>query len=326
MNRKSQMIRSILSICLCIGLTAALAQDYPQRPVRLVVPYAAGGLPDTMTRLMTTRLTEIFGQQFLVENRPGAGGIGACELVAKSPADGYTLLVADVAQTAINPTLYAKLPYDTLRDFAPVSIMGTSAQFLVAHASVPVNDLKGLIALAKARPKQIPYGSGGNGSLHHLSMAALQAPLGLELLHVPYKGTAQAVPAMLSGEVALVFSALPSIAQHWKSGRVKLLAVNTARRAAQAPNVPTIAEEANIPGYDYPPQIGVMAPAQTSAAIVNRIADGINKAVKHAETVQRFTTLGIEGVGNTPAEYAAQIRIDIRKYAQAVKVSGVRLD
>ena len=304
----------------------AAAQDYPQRPVRLIVPYAAGGLPDTMTRLVTQRLTESFGQQFLVENRPGAGGIGACELVAKSPADGYTLLVADVAQTAINPALYSKLPYDTLRDFAPVSIMGTSAQFLVAHASVPASNLKELIALAKARPKQLSYGSGGNGSLHHLSMEAFKAPLGLEMLHIPYKGTAQAVPALLAGEVALVFSALPSIAQHWKAGRVKLLAVNTARRSAQAPNVPTIAEAANIEGYDYPPQIGVMAPAQTPAAIVNRVADGIAKAVRHAETQQRFTVLGIDAVGNTPADYAAQIRIDIKKYAQAVKVSGVKLD
>ena len=304
----------------------AAAQDYPQRPVRLIVPYAAGGLPDTMTRLVTQRLTESFGQQFLVENRPGAGGIGACELVAKSPADGYTLLVADVAQTAINPALYSKLPYDTLRDFAPVSIMGTSAQFLVAHASVPASNLKELIALAKAKPKQLSYGSGGNGSLHHLSMEAFKAPLGLEMLHIPYKGTAQAVPALLAGEVALVFSALPSIAQHWKAGRVKLLAVNTARRSAQAPNVPTIAEAANIEGYDYPPQIGVMAPAQTPAVIVNRVADGIAKAVRHAETQQRFTVLGIDAVGNTPADYAAQIRIDIKKYAQAVKVSGVKLD
>lgn len=316
----------LCSSILLLAAASAAAQDYPQRPARLIVPYAAGGLPDTMTRLVTQRLSEIFTQQFLVENRPGAGGIGACELVAKSPADGYTLLVADVAQTAINPALYAKLPYDTLRDFAPISIMGTSGQFLVAHASIPVNNLKELVALAKARPKQLSYGSGGNGSLHHLSMAALAAPLGLDLLHVPYKGTAQAVPAMLSGEVALVFSALPSIAQHWKSGRVKLLAVNTARRSAQAPNVPTIAEAANIADYDYPPQIGVMAPAQTPQAIVNRIADGIAKAVKHPETLQRFTTLGIDGVGNAPGDYAAQIRVDIKKYAAAVKAAGIKLD
>ena len=317
---------SFWTTLLVVSAGSAFAQDYPQRPVRLIVPYAAGGLPDTMTRLIATRLTDTFAQQFLVENRPGAGGIGACELVAKAPADGYTLLVADVAQTAINPALYAKLPYDTLRDFTPVSIMGTSAQFLVAHASVPVTSLKELVALARARPKQLSYGSGGNGSLHHLSMAALQAPLGLELLHVPYKGTAQAVPAMLSGEVALVFSALPSIAQHWKARRVKLLAVNTARRAAQAPDVPTIAEAANIPDYDYPPQIGVLAPANTPAVIVNRLADGIAKAVKHVETQQRFTTLGIDGVGNAPADYAAQIRIDIKKYAAAVKAAAIKLD
>jgi tripartite-type tricarboxylate transporter receptor subunit TctC len=321
---------SIFASCVFILASAlcafACAQDYPAKSVRLVVPYAAGGLPDTMTRLVAQRLTETFQQQFFIENRPGAGGIGACEVVARAPADGYTLLVADVAQTAINPAMYSKLPYDPVKDFAPVGIMGTSAQFLVAHASVPVTTLKELIALAKARPGQLSYGSGGNGSLHHLSMEALKAPLKIDILHVPYKGTAQAVPALLNGEVALVFSALPSIAGHLKAGRVKLLAVNTARRSAQAPAVPTIAELTGIADYDYPPEIGIMAPAGTPAAIVNRISSAIAKGVRHPETVARFTTLGIDGVGNTPEEYTAQVRIDIEKYAKAVKISGVRAD
>ena len=262
----------------------------------------------------------------MVENRPGAGGIAACELVAKSPADGYTLLIVDVGQTAINPALYSKLSYDPVRDFTPVSIIGTSAQFLVAHPSVPANTLKELIALARAKPGQLNYGSGGTGSLHHLTMEAMKAALHLDIVHVPYKGTAQSVPALLSGEVALVFSALPSIAGHLEAKRVKLLAVNTAKRSAQAPTVPTIAEITGIPDFDYPPEIGVLAPAGTPAAIVNRLAGGIARAVRHAETVQRFTTLGIDPVGNTPAEYAAQIKIDIEKYAKAVKISGARAD
>ncbi len=324
------MLRNfLLYVCALLFVAqygGAAAQEYPAKPVRMVVPYAAGGLPDTMTRLIAQRLNESFGQQFLVENRPGAGGIGACELVARAPADGYTLLIADVAQTAINPAMYSKLRYDPVKDFAPVSIMGTSAQFLAAHASVPARTLTELIALAKARPGQLNYGSGGNGSLHHLSMESLKSALGLNIVHVPYKGTAQSIPALLSGEVALAFSALPSLAAHIKAGRVRLLAVNTSARSAQAPNVPTVTEITAIPDYDYPPQIGVMAPAGTPPNIVAQLASAIARAVRHPETVQRFTTLGIDPVGNAPDAYARQIRIDIEKYAKAVKVSGVRAD
>lgn len=308
----------------CVG--AAGAQDYPTRPIRAVVPYAAGGLPDTMTRIAAQRMIEILGQQIVVDNRPGAGGIAGCELVAKATPDGYTLLIADVGQTAINPALYAKLPYDTLRDFAPVSLMGTSAQFLVAHSTVPANTLPELVALVKAKPGQLRYGSGGIGSVHHLSMEALKSPLKLDIVHVPYKGTGQAVPALIGGEVSLLFAALPSIAPHIKAGRLKLLAVNTIKRSPQVPNVPTIAEVTGIRDYDYPPAIGVMAPAKTPKAIINRLAAAINKAVQHPDTVSRYTTLGIDPVGNTPEQYAAQTRIDIAKYAKAVKSSGIKVE
>ena len=319
----------LLWMCAFVSLAqygAAAAQDYPVKPVRMVVPYAAGGLPDTMTRIIAQRLSDSFGQQFVIENRAGAGGIAACELVAKSAADGYTLLIADVAQTAINPALYSKLPYDAVRDFTPVSIMGTSAQFLAAHPSVPVTTLTGLFAFAKARPGELSYGSGGTGSLHHLNMEVLKSARGLDIVHVPYKGTAQSVPALISGEVALAFSALPSLAGHLKAGRVKLLAVNTSKRSAQAPQVPTIAEVTGIPDFDYPPEIGVLAPVGTPPSVVGRLASGIAAAARHAETVQRFTTLGIDPVGGSPAEYAAQIKIDIEKYAKAVKISGARAD
>jgi len=308
----------------CAGVAGA--QNYPVRPVRMVVPYAAGGLPDTMTRLAAVKITEILKQQVVVDNRPGAGGIGACELVANATPDGYTLLIADVAQTAINPALYAKLPYDTLRDFAPVSLMGTSAQFLTANASVPANSLKELIALVKAKPGQIRYGSGGIGSVHHLSMEALKTPLGLDIIHVPYKGNGVAIPAMIGGEVALVFSALPAIEGHLKTGRVKLLAVNTQKRSPQAPNVPTVGEVTGIKDYDYPPAIGVLAPAKTPKAVINKLAAAIAKAVHHPDVAGRYITLGIEPVGNTPEQYLAQTRVDIAKYAKAVKASGVKVE
>lgn len=321
-----QRLRFLCVFATAAWLGSAAAQDFPTRPIRVVIPYAAGGLPDVMTRIASQRMIETLGQQIVVDNRPGAGGIGACELVAKSNPDGYTLLITDVAQTAINPALYTKLPYDTLRDFAPVSLMGISGQFLVAHASVPANTLPELIKLVKSKPGQFRYGSGGTGSVHHLSMEALKTPLGLDIVHVPYKGTGQAVPALLAGEVSLLFAALPSIAPHVKAGRLKLLAVNTIRRNAQAPEVPTIAEITGIKDYDYPPAIGVLAPAKTPKAIVNRLASAIVKAVQHPDIVNRYTTLGIDPVGNTPEQYAAQIRIDIAKYARAVKASGVKVD
>jgi tripartite-type tricarboxylate transporter receptor subunit TctC len=330
MAKEDDMVRTNLRFLFLfaalICCTSAGAQNFPTKPVRVVVPYAAGGLPDTMTRLAAVRMTEIFGQQVVVDNRSGAGGIGACELVAKSNPDGYTLLIVDVAQTAINPALYSKLPYDTLRDFTPVSLMGTSAQFLAANASVPASTLPELIKLAKAKPGQLRYGSGGIGSVHHLSMEALKTPLGLEIIHVPYKGNGQAIPAMIGGEVALVFSALPAVEAHIKTGRVKLLAVNTLKRSAQMPNVPTVAEVTGIKDYDYPPAIGVLAPAKTPKAVVNRLAGAIAKAVHHPETASRYTALGIDPVGNTPEQYAAQIRIDMAKYAIAVKASGVKVE
>jgi tripartite-type tricarboxylate transporter receptor subunit TctC len=294
--------------------------------VRVVVPYAAGGLPDTMTRLVAARLIESLKQQFVIDNRPGAGGIGACELVARANPDGYTVLVADVGQTAINPALYAKLPYDPVKDFLPVSIMGTSAQFFAGHASLPANTLAEMIALAKAKPGALRYGSGGIGSLHHLSMEALKGPLGLNIVHVPYKGTAQSVPALISGEVSLALSALPAIAQHRAAGRVKLLAVTTLRRATQAPEVPTVGEITGIRDFDYPPVIGILAPRATPRAIVDQLSAAIAQAVRHPEVAQRYSALGIDAVGSTPEEYAAQNRIDIEKYARAVKAAGIKAE
>ncbi len=205
--RTTPFIAACVAATVPLLVTHAAAQTYPTKPVRVVIPYAAGGLPDTMTRLVAARLTETLKQQFVIDNRPGAGGIGACELVARANPDGYTLMVADVGQTAINPALYARLPYDPVKDFTAVSIMGTSAQFIAVNAAVPANTLNELIALAKAKPGSLRYGSGGIGSLHHLTVEALNSPLKLGLVHVPYKGTGQSIPALLSGEAEV--GALP---------------------------------------------------------------------------------------------------------------------
>ena len=331
---QTRMIITALTFAMAVVATNTFAQTpsassvqaYPAKPVRIVVPYAAGGLPDTMTRLVATRLTETLKQQFVIDNRPGAGGIGACELVARANADGYTLLVADVGQTAINPALYAKLPYDPVKDFAAVSIMGTSAQFIAAHASVPANTLNELIALAKAKPGSLRYGSGGIGSLHHLSMEALNGPLKLGLVHVPYKGTAQSVPAVISGEVSLAMSALPSLAPHRAGGRIKLLAVNTLKRSAQAPDVPTVAEVTGIKDFDYPPVIGILAPSATPRAVITLVSNAIAQAVRHPDVTQRYTTLGIDPVGSTPDEFAAYFRAELAKWAQTVKTAKIQIE
>ena len=317
-------MRSWIVLLLCLAAPAA-AQDWPAKPLRMVVPYAAGGLPDTMTRIVAPRVAGNLGQQVLVDNRPGAGGIAGSELVAKAPADGYTLLVADVGQVAINPHLYAKLPYDPRRDFAAVSLVGTSVLFLVAHASVPANSFGELVALLRAHPGKYNYGSSGNGSIHHLAIEALKAALGLDIVHVPYKGTGQAVPALLGGQVSLLFSALPSIDAQAKTGRVKLLAASTAQRSPEAPEVPTIAES-GVPGFDFMPEIGIVAPAATPDAVIRRLSAAIAHAVQHPDTVQRFAQLGIVPVGSTPETYAAAIRASDDRYGRAVRLSGARAE
>jgi tripartite-type tricarboxylate transporter receptor subunit TctC len=255
----------------------------------------------------------------------GAGGISGVSEVAKAQPDGYTLLVADVGQIAINPHLFSKLPYAPLKDLAPVSMIGTSALYLVAHPSVPVNSLKELVALAKAQPGKLNYGSSGIGSIHHLATEALKSGFGIDIVHVPYKGTGQSVPALLGGQVALLYSALPSIAGHLKDGKVKMLAISTAKRSPQTPDVPTVAES-GIPGYDFVAEIGMLAPAGTPREVVNRLAGEVAKAVKQPDVVQRFTQLGIEPVGSTPEAYALANKIDYEKYATIVKATGAKID
>ena len=317
-----KLVAFVLSL---VTALAAQAQGYPNRPVKVVVPYAAGGLPDTMARLVGQKMGESLGQQMVIENRGGAGGIVGTTEVAKAAPDGYTLLVADVGQIAINPHLFSKLPYEPLTELTGVSMMGTSALYLVAHASVPARDLKELIALVRAQPGKLSYGSSGLGSIHHLAMEALKVGLNLDLLHVPYKGTGQSVPALLGGQVPLLYAALPSIESHVKSGKVKILAVSTPQRSAQTPDVPTVAE-AGVPGYDFVAEIGIYAPAGTPQDIVAKLAGEAQKAVKQPDVAQRFKQLGIDPVGSTPEAYNAANRVTYQKYERVVKASGAKID
>ena len=314
-------------IVLLLGLfvTAAAAQDYPNRPIRVIVPYAAGGLPDTIARIVGQEMGKSLGHQMVIENRGGAGGIVGTAEVAKAPPDGYVLLVADVGQIAINPHLFAKLPYEPLKDLAGVSLLGTSALYFVAHASVAANNMQELIALVKAQPGKLSYGSSGTGSIHHLATEALKVGLGLDIVHVPYKGTGQSVPALLGGQVALLYAALPSIEGHVKAGKVKILAVSTPQRSPQTPEVPTVAE-AGVPGYDFVAEIGLYAPTGTPPAVLARLSAQAARAVKQPEVVERFKTLGIEPVGSTPEMLAQQNRANYDKYAKVVKASGAKID
>jgi len=299
------------------------ARNYPDRPVKLVVGYAPGGLPDTVARVVGQALGERWHQQPVVENRPGANGILGAEVVIKSPEDGYTLLVTDNSTTAINPFLYKKLPYRA-KDLAPVSMIARAPLYLAAHPSFPANSLKEMIDLVKANPGKYSYGSSGIGSTHHLCQEFMDASLNLQITHVPYKGTGQSIPALVAGQVAMAWSAYPSLAAYVKDGRLKLLAVNSLKRTPAAPNLPAVSEI--IPGFNFSPTIGVFAPAGTPKDIIGKIASDVAEAVKVPEVVTRLTNLDIQPIGSTPEEYAADLRADDERYSKAVKVSGAKVD
>jgi tripartite-type tricarboxylate transporter receptor subunit TctC len=322
--------RSFIGAGLALGATATMpaalrAQAYPSKPVRMLVGYPPGGLPDIMARLVAARLSESTGQQFLIDNRPGAGGALACEAAAKSAPDGYTLVIVDLGQSAINMALYPKLPYDTLRDFTPVSLLGTSPIFLAAYSGAGIPSFPDLVKQAKARPGTITYGSSGNGSPPHLAMEIMRHAAGLDLVHVPFKGSGQSLPALIAGQVQLLFTVLPTTAAAVKAGQVKLLGLASDTRNQQAPDIPTF-KEMGVQGVRILPSVGVLAPAATPRPIVATLASEVAKAVHHPETLRRFAALGIDPVGNTPEAYAVALKEDIAYYANAVKVTGAKID
>jgi tripartite-type tricarboxylate transporter receptor subunit TctC len=323
-----RLIIGTTTLALAIGVSAATAQTrtFPTKPVRVLVGYAPGGLPDTVARQIAQRLADKWGQQVLVDNRPSANGILAAELTAKAAPDGYTLLVTDSSTTAINPALYAKLPYDAQRDFMPVVLAAVAPLFLAAHNSVTATSLQEFIAQAKAQPGKVTYGSSGIGSTHHLTMAQLASLSGIDVVHVPYKGTGQSVPALVSGQVNYVWSAFPSLAGHTKAGTVKFLAVNSAKRSALAPNLPTVAEVINQPDFNYAPSIGFLAPAKLPAELATLIAADVTEVAKMPELRTALTNVGVEAVGGTPAEYATLLKADAERYARAVKASGAKAE
>jgi len=311
-------------LLLALALPGALcAQPYPSRPVRLVVGFTPGGGVDINARLLASKLSEYLGQQVIVENRPGAGTNIANEFVARSAPDGYTLLMATPV-VLINTTLYKKLAYDTLRDFTGVAIFSASPNIMVVGAGVPVANVQQLLALARARPGELNYSSAGSGSTQHLSGALFRARTGIDMVHVPYKGSSPALTALISGDVQLSFSNIPAIRQHVLSGRLRPLASTGTRRSELMPEVPTMKES----GIDIEVTVwyGVMAPAATPQPVIDKLAAAIAKAAHAPDIRQRLIEQGAEPVGNTPEEFARILRAEAGTWADAVKSSGAKAD
>ena len=304
---------------------AALAQTYPTKTVRMIVAFPPGGTTDILARATAQKLTEAFGQQVVIDNRPGAGGNIGTELVARSPADGYTLLASPGSTLTSNPAVYAKVPFDTVRDFAPVTIIAEVPNVLIVHPSLPVKTVKELIALAKARPGQLAYASTGAGQSTHLSAELFKQMARVDMIHVPYKGSAPALTDMVAGQVTVMFDNMPSCLPFVKAGRLKAIAVTSTKRSPTTPELPTVAEAA-LPGFDVTVWFSVLAPANTPRDIVARLNGEIVKALKAPDMRERLSQQGAEPVGNTPEEFAGVIKRDLAKWSKLVKDANIRLD
>ncbi len=306
-----------------LGAGVAAAQ-YPVKPVRMVVPFAPGGGTDVIARHLAARMSESLKRQIVVDNRAGANGIVGSEIVANAPADGYTLLFVSSPHT-VNPSLYAKLPYDTVRDFAPVSMAATSPYVLVAHASLPVRNVQELIALAKARPGQIDYGSGGSGSSGHLATELFNQMAGIRMREIPYRGAGPALAAVLGGQVALVFGNALTVKPHILSGRLRALGVAGTKRSAAAPGVPTIAES-GLPGYSADAMLGMLAPARTPRAVIDLLNAEAHKALRTPEMAEAMKNVGVDVVLSTPEEFGRMIEAEMQRWGKLVRALNLKLE
>jgi tripartite-type tricarboxylate transporter receptor subunit TctC len=322
-NRAGRIAAGLLALA---WAAAAGAQGYPAKPVRVIVPIAPGGGQDFVARMIGQKLTAAFGQQFIIDNRPGAGGIIGTQLAVKSPPDGYTLVLVAASYTA-QPSLYPKLPYDAVKDLAPITQLGGAPYLLVVNPTVPAKSVREFVALAKSSRGKLTYGSSGSGEMSNLSMELLKTLAGFDAVHVPYKGAAPARAAAISGEVDAFFPSITSGMPHVRSGKARVLAVTTAKRAALLPEVPTIAES-GFPGYDVSGWYGLLAPAGTPNEIVDRLQQEVAKIldlpdVRDMQTANgRVPTPG----GNTPQSFAANIRAEIARWAKVIKRAGIRLE
>lgn len=308
-----------------LSLHAAAQTAYPVKPIRWVLGFPPGGITDIMTRILARHLSESVGQQVIVDNRAGGGGLIAAGLAARAPADGYTLFTGTISTLATNVSTYAKLPYDPVKDYAPVTLTAVTPYLLVVHTSVPARTVQELIALAKAKPRQITFATAGAGGGSHLATEMFRAMAGIEIVHVPYKGAAPAMTDLVGGQVSMNFNQLASTAPHVASGRVRMLAVSGARRLPSLPDVPAIAE-AGVPGYEATSWQGLLLPAGAPTAIVARLHKEIVGALRSPEMRDRLVAEGSEAVPTTPSEFGKFIAAEIAKWAKVVKEAGVKAE
>ena len=319
------LVGAALAASLTAAATPAAAQDYPNKSIRLIVPFAPGGLADTSARAVAEKLGQRLGQSVVVENRAGASGNIGMQAVAQAAPDGYTLVLGFDGTVVINPHIFSKAGFDTVADFAPITKLGDATLLLVAHPSVPAKNIRELIALEEAKPGALSYGTSGTGGTPHMAGELINQRFGTRLVHVPYKGGGQAVIDVVGGQIPLVFTAVASAQQHVKSGKLIGIGVSSARRSASLPDVPTFVES-GLTDFVVDSWVGIMAPARTPRPIIDRLQRELAEVLKDPEVRNRYATLGIEPVGNTPEQFAAQIRADLARWGEVVKTAGIKID
>ena len=321
------LVRTLAStFCWALLLLAGsgAAQTYPTKPIRIIVPYAPGGSTDVLFRIFAPRLSEVLGQQALIDNRPGAASTIGLDIVAKSPPDGYTIGVANIAYGA-NPSIYKKMPFDSEKDLAPVGLVSIVPMVLSVHPSIPAKSVKEYVALAKSQPGSLAYGSAGNGSANHLATARFAHMAGINLQHVPYKGGGPAVVAIVGGEVSTLFATIPSAIHHFKSGRLRALGVSSSKRNAALPELPTVAE-AGVPGYEAIEWQGIMVPAGTPRDVILKLNQAFIRIVGMPDVRERVAALGSDLVTSTPEEFDAFVKRELAVWSKVVKDVGIKID
>ena len=320
------MMRTLTGILLAAAMLAApaaLAQDYPSKPIRMLVPFAPGGVVDTSTRILTNKLQERLGWQFVVDNRPGGNGFIAVTAAARANADGYTLLSAHTGEFSVNPAVFKSVPYDLEKDFTPITMLSDAPMAVVVNGKSQINSLRDLIAAGKAAPGGVAYGSPGNGSVNHLATEWLASAAGIKLLHVPYKGGAPAVTAVAQNEVVLTVAGVPGVLPHLQAGRVKVIGVTTAKRSPFYKDWPT-PQEGGMAGVDASIWVGIFAPKGTPKAVVNKLYKEIAETIKLTDVKERYATVGAaETIGMPPAAFAARVKKDLERYRKIVKSVGI---
>ena len=323
------MFRRILAAAILAALalvpTLAAAQAFPGKPIKIIVPYSPGGTTDLLARLVAQKMRERLGQPVVVDNKPGANGMIGSDMVAKAPPDGYTLGIASPGSHAANASLYKDISYDTVKDFTPITLGVSAPMLLVVHPSLGVNSVKELIAAAKAKPGEISYASGGSGSSQHLAMEQFKMMAGIDMTHVPYKGSAASYPDLIGGSVKAEIDVVPTALPPVKGGRLKVLATGSAKRLAMLPDVPTIAE-AGVPGYESSSWYGFVAPAKLPKDILDKLHAEIVRALKQPDVVEKLTNAGVIVVAGTPQEFAAHIRTEMDKSAKVIKAANIKPD